>query len=153
MMKEHHFAPVFGRWLSAQVNKDKELLSSRTPLPNLNKERAMNTYLEHNRRVREIIPSERLLEYKIEHGWKPLCDFLDIHEAHCPKDAFPKTNSATSVKAQATSSSIIVISGCVFIVYIVFGKLLPWIIPSCRKTRLGFPLICRSSRLLSKKSF
>lgn len=143
-----------GRWLSAQVNKDKELLSSRKPLPNLNKERAMNTYLEHNRRVKDIIPADRLLEYKIEHGWEPLCKFLNIHETHCPKEDFPKTNSATSVKAQAASCSIIVISACLLIFYILLGKLLPWIIPSCRKTRLGCPLICRSSRLLNnKKSF
>jgi len=152
-MNEHFFAHPFDRWLSAQVNRDKELLSNRMPIPNLNKERAMNTYLEHNRRVKEIIPAERLLEFNIEHGWDPLCEFLDIDKAHCPKDDFPKTNSATSVKAQATSASIIVITGCVFIFYILFGKILPWIIPSCRKTRLGTPLFCRSSRLLNKKSF
>lgn len=148
-----HQLATYLRWLSAQVNRDKELLSYRMKVPNLNKERAMNTYSQHNQRVKDIIPAERLLEYRIEQGWKPLCEFLNIQETSCPTDAFPKTNSVTSVKVQATSSYIVFMAFFVLLSYIVFGKVLPWIIPSWRKMCWGNVHVCRSSRLLNKKSF
>ena len=33
-------------------------------------------YVNHNRRVREIVPKERLLHMEASGDWKPLCDFL-----------------------------------------------------------------------------
>ena len=46
--------------------------------------------------IREIVPPERLLEWKIEDGWAPLCAFLgkDI-----PKNTpFPRANDAQGFK-------------------------------------------------------
>lgn len=39
--------------------------------------------------VRELVPKEKLLEWNVEDGWQPLCEFLgkDI-----PKESFPRAN-------------------------------------------------------------
>jgi hypothetical protein len=51
---------------------------------------------EHVAMIRRLVPPERLLEWKIEDGWAPLCEFLgkDI-----PKNTlFPRTNDAQGFK-------------------------------------------------------
>lgn len=89
------------------VNKDVGILT--TPLqkqiPSQIRENAIRSYEEHNRRVRQSIPSHLLLEYNISDGWEPLCTFL--HVADCPKTPFPKTNSSLSVIVQTLTGLII----------------------------------------------
>ena len=58
------------RWLFAIVNHDNGYLTAPTPLPNQNREAAIGSYEEHNRRVRETIPSHQLLEYNVKQGWQ-----------------------------------------------------------------------------------
>ena len=48
-------------------------------------------YHEHNDKIRSLVASDRLLEYHIQEGWKPLCEFLGIEQ---PKEAFPRENDA-----------------------------------------------------------
>jgi hypothetical protein len=91
------------RWLHSYVNKDISYMDGIIPSSNNIKENAITSYEEHNRRVREIIPAEQLLEYNVKQGWEPLCQFLEIE--NCPKDKpFPKTNSARSMKAQSNTA-------------------------------------------------
>jgi hypothetical protein len=46
--------------------------------------------------IRSLVPSERLLEWKIEDGRAPLCKFLD---KKVPKDTpFPRANDADRFK-------------------------------------------------------
>lgn len=52
---------------------------------NRGKERFNEYYAE----LREIVPKEKLFEYKIGSGWKPLCEFLG---QETPKVPFPKSN-------------------------------------------------------------
>ncbi|KAK7990015.1 hypothetical protein PG989_010330 [Apiospora arundinis] len=47
-------------------------------------------FLDHYERIREIVPKERLLEYRVGEGWERLCDFLDVP---VPKEPFPHVNS------------------------------------------------------------
>nr|GAT44696.1 predicted protein [Mycena chlorophos] len=55
-------------------------------------EQAMEAYVAHYQRVRELVPKERLLEYEVARdGWEPLCAFLG-HEV--PKEAFPRENDS-----------------------------------------------------------
>jgi hypothetical protein len=35
------------------------------------------TFVDQYDHVRSIVPKEKLLEFKVEEGWKPLCEFLD----------------------------------------------------------------------------
>src|SRR5580698_414236 len=32
----------------------------------------------HNKRMKELVPKEKLLVYDVREGWGPLCDFLDV---------------------------------------------------------------------------
>ncbi|KAI2619612.1 hypothetical protein GGR54DRAFT_602742 [Hypoxylon sp. NC1633] len=49
-------------------------------------------YHEHTNTIRGLVPKERLLEWKAEDGWEPLCEFLD---KPIPNEAFPHSNAAT----------------------------------------------------------
>ena len=93
------------RWLFSVVNDDERYLTTPFPLPHQNKEAAIHSYEEHNRRVREKVPADQLLEYNVKEGWAPLCDFLEI--GSCPHTPFPKTNSARSVQVQAFSAFVV----------------------------------------------
>ncbi|KXH30035.1 hypothetical protein CSIM01_00749 [Colletotrichum simmondsii] len=44
---------------------------------------------EHSEKIRQLVPKERLLEYKLGSGWEPLCKFLDKEIPHKP---FPHLN-------------------------------------------------------------
>lgn len=107
------------RWLFAHINKDNSYLTVPLPLPDQNEERAVISYEEHNRRVREVIPSDRLLEYNVKQGWEPLCNFLEI--ADCPTTPFPRTNSATSVQVQTVSAMVIPLAVVLCVLYFLFA--------------------------------
>ena len=47
-------------------------------------------YRRHNERVRAAVPPEQLLEYRVEQGWQPLCDFLGFDVPQAP---FPHLNA------------------------------------------------------------
>ncbi len=53
------------------------------------------TYDGHNELVRRLVPSERLLEYKVGDGWEPLCAFLG---KPVPDADFPWVNEAEELK-------------------------------------------------------
>lgn len=54
------------------------------------KANARSVYIEHYRRIRELVPPERLLNFDIKDGWEPLCDFLG---KDVPVDRpFPRAN-------------------------------------------------------------
>jgi hypothetical protein len=46
-------------------------------------------YYEHYNKVRSLVCKEDLLEYRVEDGWKPLCDFLSLDIPNVP---FPNGN-------------------------------------------------------------
>ena len=41
-------------------------------------EKCKRQFLQHNEHVRQVVPKERLLEYDIKQGWKPITTFLDL---------------------------------------------------------------------------
>lgn len=55
-----------------------------------NRDSIISVYEQHNLDVQRLIPAERLLKYEIEHGWQPLCEFLDVPVPNTP---FPRSNS------------------------------------------------------------
>ncbi|KAL7574204.1 hypothetical protein ACA910_012464 [Epithemia clementina (nom. ined.)] len=107
------------RWLYSVVNKDDSYLTEPFPLPDQNKEAAIQSYEEHNRRVREVVPQDKLLEYNVKQGWEPLCNFLEL--AECPSTPFPKTNSARSVQVQVISGQIFPIMGALIVLFYCFS--------------------------------
>lgn len=46
---------------------------------------------EHCAMIRGLVPKERLLEWRVEDGWEPLCEFL---KKDVPKEPFPRANDA-----------------------------------------------------------
>jgi len=113
---------AYYRWLFSIVNKDDSFLTASFPLPEQNKERAIESYEEHNRKVREIIPADKLLEYSVKEGWQPLCDFLEIGPSDCPQTPFPKTNSARSVQVQSISAFIAPLIVALFVLFYAFAS-------------------------------
>lgn len=55
---------------------------------------AVEVFERHNERVRRDVPEQRLLEFRVEQGWEPLCRFLD---AEVPAEPFPHVNDAASI--------------------------------------------------------
>ncbi|KAM5356772.1 hypothetical protein ACJ41O_003418 [Fusarium nematophilum] len=77
---------VLGGWAGIWSRRDAEL-------------KARSKYREHYARVRSVTPPERLLEFKLEDGWGPLCEFLgkDI-----PSSGFPRLNEKAWFDEKAT---------------------------------------------------
>lgn len=46
-------------------------------------------YLDHNEKVRKLVPEDRLLEFNAKEGWGPLCEFLSVEQPAC---AYPQAN-------------------------------------------------------------
>jgi len=61
---------------------------------------AIATFEAHNQRVRDTIPAERLLEFEIGAGWKPLCDFLSVP---IPEQPFPNLNEGKELESLAAA--------------------------------------------------
>ena len=113
---------IYFSWLSAIVNDDVRMLSIplHLPLPIQIKDRAIASYGEHNRRVREVIRPENLLEYNVKEGWVPLCKFLDRLD-DCPQGPFPSTNTSLVMQVQTMSSFLLPLTVALFVVFTIFA--------------------------------
>ncbi|KAF9774150.1 hypothetical protein IL306_007900 [Fusarium sp. DS 682] len=49
-------------------------------------------YKEHCNMIRGLVPKQKLLEWTVEDGWEPLCEFLD---KPVPDEPFPHVNKAS----------------------------------------------------------
>lgn len=78
------------------------------------REHAISVFERHNEEVKRRVPPERLLVYRVEEGWGPLCDFLG---AEAPKDKpFPRLNDAGAFKSRvraykAASAALLLAAG------------------------------------------
>jgi hypothetical protein len=57
---------------------------------------AIGVYQKHIRDVIDMVPSSRLLQYRIMDGWSPLCAFLGVA---VPREPFPHRNERASFLA------------------------------------------------------
>lgn len=55
----------------------------------------MRVFEQHNQAVIDAIPADRLLVFRVEEGWEPLCEFLG---AAVPADDFPRLNDRDSFR-------------------------------------------------------
>lgn len=55
------------------------------------KETALRTYKQLHQEVRDMVPKENLLEFKLGDGWEPLCQFLN---KDVPNEPFPFINES-----------------------------------------------------------
>ncbi len=65
--------------------------------PKQKQESWCNAYREIYKEAREVIPKDRLLEFKLEQGWEPLCKFLGNE---IPATPFPHINETSSFRAK-----------------------------------------------------
>jgi len=61
-------------------------------------------YRQTNTRVKEVVPKEKLLEFKHQDGWKPLCEFLGVE---IPKTEYPHRNKGGSITDEIVDTSYI----------------------------------------------
>lgn len=60
-----------------------------------NRRRLRQSYRDHYKHVRAVVPQDRLLEFQPQEGWKPLCRFLGkLIPEHEP---YPHINEAESL--------------------------------------------------------
>jgi hypothetical protein len=57
---------------------------------------AKHAYEQHNEAVRATIPADRLIDYRIGDGWKPICDKLGLAVPEAP---FPHVNTTDEFRA------------------------------------------------------
>ena len=69
-------------------------------------------YAEHYRKVYNLVPTERLLEYNIRDGWGPLCRFLG-EDVPCG-EAFPHFNDTQSFVARCQRRNMKQIGNALF---------------------------------------
>jgi hypothetical protein len=53
------------------------------------REYAIRIFEEHIQEVQRVVPADRLLVFRVQDGWKPLCEFLGVAE---PGKRFPHLN-------------------------------------------------------------
>jgi hypothetical protein len=53
------------------------------------KAHCLRVFARHYERVRQTVPAERLLAYRVQEGWEPLCRFLGVE---VPDEPFPRVN-------------------------------------------------------------
>jgi hypothetical protein len=53
------------------------------------KEHCLRVFAQHYERVRRTVQADRLLDYRVQEGWEPLCRFLDVK---VPDEPFPRLN-------------------------------------------------------------
>jgi hypothetical protein len=87
------------------------------------RERAIAHYNQHIADVKAAVPSERLLVFSVDQGWKPLCDFLGVP---VPDTPFPNVNDRAAIKKTLRDMSkgayVIVtaaVAVCAMLVYVV----------------------------------
>ena len=56
---------------------------------------AIEVFERHNERVRQRVPTERLLVYEVKDGWGPLCEFLGVD---VPDEPYPRTNDTAEMR-------------------------------------------------------
>ncbi|MCW5211363.1 hypothetical protein VU04_00440 [Desulfobulbus sp. TB] len=59
------------------------------------KEHAIAVFTKHIEEVKKNVPLDRLLVYKIQDGWEPLCQFLQVAR---PETSFPRVNDSDAFK-------------------------------------------------------
>lgn len=65
-------------------------------------ERLPIVHKEHSAMVKELVPREQLLEFSLDDGWEPLCQFLGVP---VPDIAFPHRNNRDSIMQRGKKRS------------------------------------------------
>ena len=52
-----------------------------------NRHKLKQGFIDHNEKIRKLVPREKLLEFRVQEGWEPLCKFLgkDVPDVPYPR--------------------------------------------------------------------
>lgn len=64
-----------------------------------NKAKAIALYKKHDEKVKAHVPADKLLIFRPEQGWEPLCEFLGVP---VPDTPYPKKNQRKDYQEQLT---------------------------------------------------
>ena len=87
------FLPPLNRFWPYGLKLNELIFGKLDDNPEQFKEQVIASFRQHNQRVRDAVPAERMLEYRVEEGWEPLCAFL---EREVPAVAFPHRNAGVA---------------------------------------------------------
>ncbi|KAH8161408.1 hypothetical protein CIB48_g6835 [Xylaria polymorpha] len=90
--------------------------------------RGKDVFTRHYADVKKMVPPERLLEYRVQDGWEPLCKFLDVP---VPRDMpFPNVNDNSDFitrsrrrnRAQMynVAAEVLEVLGLVLVLFLIF---------------------------------
>jgi hypothetical protein len=83
------FLRMHSRWTRPAFKRSWEILFD-GDFPN----NAKSGYDRHYEHVRSLVPKDRLLEYRVQDGWEPLCKFLKVDH---PGIEFPRGNTTETL--------------------------------------------------------
>lgn len=63
-------------------------------------EQGKEFYVNHNEKIRKVVPKEKLLEFNVKQGWGPLCEFVGVEK---PEWEFPRVNERSVFVAHQRS--------------------------------------------------
>jgi hypothetical protein len=66
-----------------------EVIGERTFCGRFDRRSAKRVYLQQLEKIRDLVPTERLLLFDVRNGWQPLCEFLQCPTPFIP---FPQEN-------------------------------------------------------------
>ena len=82
-------------------------------------------YYQRNERVQAVIPAERLLDYSIKQGWKPLCEFLGYNtlstlfpRANVDNADSKKTFAGDAAEAKSTKAHTFMFEYCFLLLFL-----------------------------------
>jgi len=58
-----------------------------------NRRKLKQGFIDHNENIRRLVPKDRLLEFRVEEGWEPLCKFLG---KEVPDEPYPRVNEGNN---------------------------------------------------------
>lgn len=67
---------------------------------------AIQKFNNHIERVKQVVEPERLLVFRVQEGWEPLCKFLDLP---IPGEPFPRVNDTASFQRKITVGKMFVV--------------------------------------------
>jgi hypothetical protein len=92
------------RWQRYLELVDRMLWSDRSPFGAGDEPGQMEAQMEaYNQSVREAIPADRLLVWKVTEGWEPLCEFLGVP---VPDEPLPHENDAETFRGRVVNAAL-----------------------------------------------
>jgi hypothetical protein len=117
------FLALFTPFAKKMKNMSSKLIWKRSHKGTMeDKSAALARLQEHIEEVKALVPADRLLIFKVDQGWEPLCTFLGVE---APTSAFPNVNDRAEVKKTIADISkgayVFLAIGGLVVVGIVYG--------------------------------